>query len=381
MTQIAHLSDLHLLEPDHADRRGEARRRLAYLTVGRPNGAARRRRRTVSVLAAAGRSGADHVLVTGDLTEDGIPPQFEILAEVLAESRLPPSRVTLVPGNHDAYVDGGAFERALRGPLAAYAATSTPGVPVFLRDVAILPMCTAVPQPYTRSAGVFDCRELAAAARMAEQSRLTGRALVLAMHHSPRRALAAACGGSTGSRSTPPVGEILGAPRLHVHVLHGHTHTSDRSRGPPRRDAPHLLGRGAWSTAARPSASTTRATGGSGRPRLTHPGHARAGARAGLTPVLPREAGISRSSGAPLLLNRAMEHDTRSCCGRPSFEVGMPHRGRCWSSTTTPTFDRPLALRAVRGRPTSRLLRPRTGRRPWPYSPRPSGSPASSSSI
>ncbi len=231
MTQIAHLSDLHLLEPDHADRRGEARRRLAYLTLGRPNDAARRRRRAVEVLAAAGRSGADHVLVTGDLTEDGITPQFEILAEVLAESGLAPSRVTLVPGNHDAYVDGGAFARALSGPLAAYAATSTPGVPVFLRDVAILPVCTATPQPYTRSAGVIDGRELDAAARLATESRLSGRALVLAMHHSPRRR-APLMQWIDGLVQHAAVGEIL-ERHDHVHVIHGHTHTrADRAVRP-----------------------------------------------------------------------------------------------------------------------------------------------------
>jgi Icc protein len=231
MTQIAHLSDLHLLEPDHAARQGEARRRLAYLTVGRPNDAPRRRRRAASVLAAAARSGADHVLVTGDLTEDGIDAQFAILAEVLAESGLSPAQVTLLPGNHDAYEDGGAFERALRGPLAAYAATSTPGVPVFLRDVAILPMCTAVAQPYTRSAGVIDGRELEIAAQMAEQSRLSGRALVLAMHHSPRRR-APVVQWIDGLVQHAAIGEIL-ERHDHVHVLHGHTHTTtDRAVRP-----------------------------------------------------------------------------------------------------------------------------------------------------
>ncbi len=231
MTQIAHLSDLHLLEADHADRQGVARRRLAYLTIGRPNDAARRRHRAVEVLVAARRSDADHVLITGDLTEDGIAPQFEILAEVLAESGLAPERVTLLPGNHDAYVDGGAFERALRGPLAAYAPTSTPGVPVFLRDVAILPVCTAVEQPYTRSAGSIDGRELESAARMAEQSRLSGRALVLAMHHPPHRR-APVMQWIDGLIEHAAVGALL-ERHDHVHVLHGHTHTAaDRAVRP-----------------------------------------------------------------------------------------------------------------------------------------------------
>ena len=231
MTQIAHLSDLHLLEADHADRQGVARRRLAYLTIGRPNDAARRRRRAVEVLVAAHRSDADHVLITGDLTEDGITPQFDILAEVLAESGIAPGRVTLLPGNHDAYVDGGAFERALRGPLAAFAATSMPGAPIFLRDAVILPVCTAVEQPYTRSAGSIDGRELEGAARMAEQSRLSGRALVLAMHHPPHRRFPV-MQWIDGLIEHAAVGELL-ERHDHVHVLHGHTHTAaDRAVRP-----------------------------------------------------------------------------------------------------------------------------------------------------
>ncbi len=231
MTQIAHLSDLHLLEPDHADRQGVARRRLAYLTLGRPNDAERRRRRAVEVLVAARRSDADHVLITGDLTEDGITPQFEILAEVLAESGIAPERVTMVPGNHDAYVDGGAFERALRGPLAAYAATSTPGTPIFLRDAAILPMSTAVLQPYTRSAGSIEARAIEGAARIADESRRDGRALVLAMHHPPHRRLPV-WQWIDGLTDHAALGEVL-ERHDHVHVLHGHTHVAaDRAVRP-----------------------------------------------------------------------------------------------------------------------------------------------------
>lgn len=231
MTRIAHLTDLHLVEPAHAERRGPAQRRLAWLTLGRPVDAARRRRRALAVLHAAQRSGVNHVLLTGDLTEDGIPAQFEALAEVLAESRLRPSQVTLVPGNHDAYAGGSAFEEALRGPLAPYAPTSTPGVPVFLRDLALLPVSTAVEQPYTRAAGAIDGRELEAAARVAEQSRLSGRALVLAMHHPPHRRFPG-MQWFDGLAQHAAVGELL-ERHDHVHVVHGHTHAAaDRAVRP-----------------------------------------------------------------------------------------------------------------------------------------------------
>ena len=77
-------------------------------------------------------------MITGDLTEDGHLAQFEVLAELLAESRISPSRITLVPGNHDAYCEGGAFAEAMAGPLKAYAATSECGSPITLRDATLV---------------------------------------------------------------------------------------------------------------------------------------------------------------------------------------------------------------------------------------------------
>jgi 3',5'-cyclic AMP phosphodiesterase CpdA len=173
-------------------------------------------------LTEARLTGADHLVVTGDLTEDGMDAQFEVLADVLVESGWTESRVTLVPGNHDAYIDPTAWDRALAGPLRAYRETSTTGVPVFLRNVAILPISTACAQPYTRSAGTIEGRELEAAVRIADQSRLGGRACVLAMHHPPhRRSLAMQW--IDGLQNHAQIGEVLDK-NDHAHVLHGHTH-------------------------------------------------------------------------------------------------------------------------------------------------------------
>src|SRR4051794_10131320 len=56
MTQVAHLSDLHLLEDNHEERRGEARRRLAYISLGRAYEPRARRQRAATALAASRRS-------------------------------------------------------------------------------------------------------------------------------------------------------------------------------------------------------------------------------------------------------------------------------------------------------------------------------------
>jgi 3',5'-cyclic-AMP phosphodiesterase len=223
MTQVAHLSDLHLLEDCHEARRGEARRRLKYISLGRPYDPRARRSRAAVALAASRRSGADHLVMTGDLTEDGIEAQFAILAELLDASGWAPQRVTLIPGNHDAYAGGDAWARALSGPLAPYRATSTLGAPVRLAGMMILPLSTSLAQHYTRSSGGLHQGALAGAQEVAAESRRSGEALVLAMHHPPRRNPLPPLQWIDGFRDHAALGTLLGA-HDHVHVLHGHTH-------------------------------------------------------------------------------------------------------------------------------------------------------------
>src|SRR6266487_2641590 len=119
--RIAHLSDFHLLEPDVRRRSVLERIRLGYLSLFRPLDAAARASRAARALVQARDTGFDHPVLSGDLTADGTPDQFEQVARVLLESRIDPAKVTLVPGNHDAYADPRAFERALEGPLRPFA--------------------------------------------------------------------------------------------------------------------------------------------------------------------------------------------------------------------------------------------------------------------
>lgn len=223
MTHLAHLSDLHLLEAEHGLRSGLPRRRLAYLSAGRRHDAEDRRRRALRALVTARKSGADHVLVTGDLTEDGIEAQYEVLAEVLHASGLAPERVTLLPGNHDLYAAGDAFAKALAGPLRAFAATSAAGVPIMLRDAAVLPVSTAVAQPYQLSAGKVGAPAIASVGKLAEATRRSGRALVLAMHHPPAKRAMPLMQWIDGLRDHAAMRAVL-AEHEHVHVVHGHTH-------------------------------------------------------------------------------------------------------------------------------------------------------------
>ncbi|WP_437899765.1 metallophosphoesterase family protein [Sorangium sp. So ce124] len=236
MTTIAHLTDFHLLEADHDRRRGAERWRLRYLSFGRPIDAAQRRRRTLAALVEAWRTGADHLVLTGDLTEDGTPAQFEVLAAVLAESGWDPARVTLVPGNHDAYTEG-AWERALAGCLRPFAATSGQATAVALPGAVVAAVSTAMMQPVTRSAGAIAARELSWIASLAAETRRSGDALVLAQHHPPLRHPIGAMQWLDGLINSAELMALL-HEHDHLHVIHGHTHREHdapvRSGAPPR---------------------------------------------------------------------------------------------------------------------------------------------------
>lgn len=223
--RIAHLSDLHLLEPDVGRRSPLERLRLAYLSAYRPLGAAARITRFERALAAATAGGFDHLVVTGDLTEDGKAGQFEEVARVLGASGIPRDRVTLIPGNHDAYEGQGAWERALEGPLRPWARGSGrgPWSSVDLGEAVLLPVSTSVHQHWASSFGHIDDAAFEALERRAADPGLANKALVVVQHHAPHPYRFAPLQWLDGLREHARLLALL-ARRATVQVLHGHLH-------------------------------------------------------------------------------------------------------------------------------------------------------------
>ena len=104
MFTLAHLSDLHLPLPAAPRWRDLAGKRiLGYLSY-------HLKRKTVhdrSVLAALVddllQHAPDHIAITGDLTNIGLPEEFASTARWLRALRAADA-LTVIPGNHDAYV-------------------------------------------------------------------------------------------------------------------------------------------------------------------------------------------------------------------------------------------------------------------------------------
>jgi 3',5'-cyclic-AMP phosphodiesterase len=222
-TRLAHLTDLHILEDAHGRRPLEERLRLSFLSFGRPLDAAGRRRRALGALDEARRRGAEHFVLTGDLTEDGSPEQFEALADVLEQAEMDPETVTLVPGNHDAYTHADGFTRALEGPLRAFRRTSAQGAVVALDEAVIVPVSTAAHQPVARAAGWADARGLATLGAVAGARTMRHRAVVAAMHHPPTATGIPGLQWVDGLQNHQPMRALLD-DNERLHVLHGHIH-------------------------------------------------------------------------------------------------------------------------------------------------------------
>lgn len=221
--RIAHVSDVHMLaRPGGSGAVGLARR---FVSLGRPLDVADRARRFLDALTNARKTRADHVVVSGDLTELGDDAEYEQLAEVLDQSGIEPDRVTLVPGNHDAYASRDAWRLALEGPLAKWAPTSatSAGKLVDRGDVCFLPIDATVHQAVTRSAGELTDATAEAIDRRLDDPGLAAKAIVVVAHHPPY---------GEGPRFWQWIDAMRGGARLlaslarrhNVYVLHGHLH-------------------------------------------------------------------------------------------------------------------------------------------------------------
>lgn len=225
-TRIAHLSDIHMLD----DTRSDGSRARGYdlsthfVSIGRRLDPVERRKKLQNGLRAARRAGAHHFVISGDLTEMGTKSQYEVLAETLHESGIEPWRLTLVPGNHDAYDSPTGWREAIDGPLRPWAPTSArnAGAVVDIGSVCFLPVDVACHQPVTRSAGEIDGAAIDALEKRVSDAAFRHKAIVLVQHHPPfeRSSVMQWIDGLRGW------GRLMGFLEKFpgVHVLHGHLH-------------------------------------------------------------------------------------------------------------------------------------------------------------
>jgi 3',5'-cyclic AMP phosphodiesterase CpdA len=230
--KIAHFSDVHALSLDGVRPWQFLNKRVAgYLNLRLH----RREKHPVRLFRAIvedlNARPVDHVIVTGDLTNLSLRPEFALARQILDEIRLGPTAVTVVPGNHDVYTVGALREKIFAELLAPYAtsdgadAVSFPLVRV-RGDVAVIGLSTALPSPPPLADGWLGRAQLAALDDAL--GALAGRFRIVALHHPPYTNRHAVL---RGLRDRGRLQQVL-ARRGAELVLHGHEHRDLRTTLP-----------------------------------------------------------------------------------------------------------------------------------------------------
>jgi 3',5'-cyclic AMP phosphodiesterase CpdA len=245
---IAHLSDVHLSPVrGFTPRHWNAKRALGFVNW-------QRNRRHVHLRAVADRIVADiklhapdHIAITGDLINIGLPHEYQAAAQWLATVGSP-DRVSLVPGNHDIYTplhgDPGVgrwqaymSSNEARAEMPEAAQSQFPYVRRF-GPVAIVGLCSAVETPPGIATGRVGPRQLEAATRVLEQLAHDAAFRIVMIHHPPLP-------GQTRPRhqllDATAVADALTKSCADV-VLHGHTHLPTHIALPRAGRPLHVIG-------------------------------------------------------------------------------------------------------------------------------------------
>src|ERR1700760_3686389 len=220
---LAHLSDPHLPplpKPSLSELAGK--RALGYLNWTR-NRHKYHRRDVLDLLVSDLRAQVpDHIAVTGDLVNLALEAEFAP-ARAWLESVGTPEKVTVVPGNHDAYVGATShrFAEAWKDYLAGDNAPDHGAIFPSLRrrgPLALIGVSTAVPTPPLMATGWLGKSQMDALARLLASLASESAFRVLLIHHPLR--------SSARAKRLTDAPELLSILKQHSVelVLHGHDH-------------------------------------------------------------------------------------------------------------------------------------------------------------
>jgi 3',5'-cyclic AMP phosphodiesterase CpdA len=234
--RIAHFSDLHLLSLEGVGPHRFLNKRLTgWINIRLKRGSIHRSAYVRAIAREIARLDVEHVVLTGDLTNLALETEYELVRDFLERDlQLDPSRVTVVPGNHDLYTRGALASRRFERYLGAYLVSDLPELSidtggarfpvVKLRgEVAIVALSSAVPRPPLVASGELGHAQLTALARVLAHPEVARRTVVVALHHPAVHSWSRLKTYLEGLRDAPallaqlhPLGRVL--------LLHGHLH-------------------------------------------------------------------------------------------------------------------------------------------------------------
>lgn len=242
MLRVAHVSDLHVLSPDGVHWREMLfnKRLTGWANTRLRRGRVFRRSFLEAVLDAASR--ADHVVITGDITNLALDGEYHEAVRLL-ERRAGGTEITVVPGNHDLYLPSIRRERRFERYLGAFVRSDLPELAVevaagsypFVQlrgPAAIIGLSSAVPRPPFVAAGYLGHDQIEALKAVLAHPEVAARFPVILVHHPPvdfRHRVLQLRDGLTDAVSLREVLATL--PR--GLVLFGHLHVRVRCRFGP----------------------------------------------------------------------------------------------------------------------------------------------------
>ena len=227
--RLAHCSDLHLLSHDGA--------RWLDLMNKRWIGAANlmtNRSRHYHVAAFEqmvddiNAQGIEHVLCTGDVTNLALEQEFAFAREKFDRLAGGPTNVTVIPGNHDAYVAEGVehfgklFDEYHR-PDPGWEWPDGDRFPIVRvrGDLALIGLSTSRQTPWFTAYGRVGEAQLERLAKVLADPRLAGKARVVAIHHPPAGKRAQS--KIRGLRDHEAFARVIAEGGADL-VVHGHEH-------------------------------------------------------------------------------------------------------------------------------------------------------------
>ena len=192
MFRLAHLSDIHLGPLPPVSRRDLMSKRITgYVNWQRNRAHHHRPELTERLVADLHKRRPDHIAVTGDLVNLGLDAEIGN-ARLWLETLGAPDRVSVICGNHDAYV-AGAFEAALAAwqpwitDDTGRAIASADDYPVLRRrgDISIIACNSARATAPFFATGYFYAAQAETLEGMLAQEAREGRCRVVLIHHPP----------------------------------------------------------------------------------------------------------------------------------------------------------------------------------------------------
>jgi 3',5'-cyclic AMP phosphodiesterase CpdA len=227
---LAHLSDIHLSPMPRARRRELFNKRVVgYVNWHRGRKLVHRRDILDVLTRDVIERKPDHIAVTGDLVNVGLPEEFVRAAEWLHHLGVS-DHVTAIPGNHDAYVrlhperGTGHWQPYMQANAAGEALFPTPPTRFpFVRrfgDVVLVALSSAIPTMPFIAAGKLGSTQRNFLAEALETLGGQGLFRVVLIHHPP---LPGQASWRRGLRDAAKLCGILKDKGAEL-VLHGHNH-------------------------------------------------------------------------------------------------------------------------------------------------------------